>query len=62
MTFASLFSIGLGIGKPDEIAVAGLLHDVGIAKIPYEIQERNTGMTADEKKDYEQYLSSRSKS
>ena len=39
-TFAALFSIGLGIGKPDELAMAGLLHDIGVAELPPEIQAK----------------------
>jgi len=37
-TLAALFSIGLGIGNPEEIALAGLLHDIGITELPYDIQ------------------------
>jgi len=37
---AALFSMGLGIGKPEEVALAGLLHDIGLADIPVEIQEK----------------------
>jgi len=37
-TLAALFSIGLGIGNPEEIALAGLLHDIGITELPYNIQ------------------------
>lgn len=36
-TYASLFSIGLGIGKPEELAIAGLFHDIGLADVPAEI-------------------------
>lgn len=39
-TFAALFSLGLSIGKPDELAMAGLLHDIGIAELPPEIQAK----------------------
>ena len=37
-TLAALFSIGLGLGNPEEIALAGLLHDIGITELPYDIQ------------------------
>lgn len=37
-TFGGLFSIGLGIGDPEEISMAGLLCDVGLAALPPEVQ------------------------
>jgi HD-GYP domain-containing protein (c-di-GMP phosphodiesterase class II) len=37
-TLAALFSIGLGIGNPEDLALAGLLHDIGITELPYNIQ------------------------
>lgn len=44
-TFGALFSLAVGIGKPEDIALAGLLHDMGIADIPPAIQ----GKTAEER-------------
>ena len=37
-TLAALFSMGLGVGKPEDMALAGLLHDIGTAELPPEIQ------------------------
>ncbi len=38
-TLAALFSMGTGIGKPEELALAGLLHDIGKSQLPADIQE-----------------------
>lgn len=40
-TYAALFSLGLAVGKPDEIALAGLLHDIGLAEMPIELAMKN---------------------
>jgi HD-GYP domain-containing protein (c-di-GMP phosphodiesterase class II) len=32
-TYAAMFSMALGIGKPEELALAGLLHDLGLARV-----------------------------
>ncbi len=37
-TFGALFSLAVGIGKPEDIALAGLLHDMGIADLPPSVQ------------------------
>jgi HD-GYP domain-containing protein (c-di-GMP phosphodiesterase class II) len=53
-TYAALFSIGLGIGDPAEIATAGLLHDIGLADIPFEIVDKPEELrTPEERKIYE---------
>jgi HD-GYP domain-containing protein (c-di-GMP phosphodiesterase class II) len=36
-TYAALFSIGLQIGNPSDLATAGLLHDLGEGNVPAEI-------------------------
>jgi len=39
-TLASLFSIGLQIGQPEEIAIAGLLRDIGLSELPAKLQKK----------------------
>jgi putative nucleotidyltransferase with HDIG domain len=36
-TLAALLSIGLGVGDPKDLALAGLLHDIGLTSVPAEI-------------------------
>lgn len=40
-TFAALFSLGLGIGNPSDLAFGGLFHDIGLAEIPASILGKN---------------------
>lgn len=55
-TFASLFSIGLQMGKPEDIAIAGMFHDLGMADVPMEVQNKpESERTAQEKKLYEMH-------
>ena len=37
-TLAALFSMGTGIGKPADLALAGLLHDIGKSLLPADVQ------------------------
>jgi len=39
-TYCALFSIGLGLGDPEELAMAGLLHDIGLADVPISILDK----------------------
>lgn len=39
-TFGALFSLAVGLGKPADIALAGLLHDMGLADLPPGIQAK----------------------
>ncbi len=39
-TLSALFSIGTGIGKADDLAIAGILHDIGLIEVPQAIQEK----------------------
>ncbi len=55
-TFAALFSLGLGIGKPEELAMAGLLHDIGLADLPPDIQQKKEDeLTPEERMVYQQH-------
>ena len=55
-TLAALFSMGLGIGKPEDLALAGLMHDIGIAELPAELQYLEFDqMTPEQKEIYKKH-------
>ena len=49
-TFASLFAIGMGHRRPEDLAMAGLFHDIGMSKLPDELQNRHESELAEEEK------------
>lgn len=52
-TLAGLFSIGIQVGVAEDIALAGLLCDLGVAELPPEIQSKPADQrTPDEEKHY----------
>ncbi|MBY0515777.1 MAG: HD domain-containing protein [Bacteriovoracaceae bacterium] len=40
-TYAALFGMALAVEKPEELALAGLLHDVGVTGLPLEAAQMN---------------------
>lgn len=55
-TFSGLFAMALGLPAPEELALAGLLCDIGLAEIPAAIQEkRESEWSEEEKKIYYQH-------
>ena len=57
-TFAALFSMGLNLGNPEYLAVAGLLHDLGLASVPIEIQKKQEkDRTPAEQEIYQRHVS-----
>jgi HD-GYP domain-containing protein (c-di-GMP phosphodiesterase class II) len=55
-TFAALFAIGIGLDNTKDLAVAGLLHDIGMTTLPESIVTKAEGkMTDEEKKLWQQH-------
>lgn len=55
-TYCALFSMALGIGKPEEMALAGLLHDIGKVDVPKDILLKSSmERTPEEKLAYQKY-------
>lgn len=54
--FATLFSLMLKNSKPGELAVAGLMHDIGLTLLPSNLQEKDIDrMTPEEFADYSRH-------
>lgn len=55
-TYAALFSIGIGMGQADELALAGLLHDIGLSDLPVAITSKSEDqMTKEELEVYHRH-------
>lgn len=56
-TFGALFSLAVGLGKPEDIALAGLLHDMGIADISPAVQSKpESERTKEEEAEYRKHV------
>ncbi len=54
--YVGLFAMALGMENVEDMALGGLLHDIGMAKVPMEIQEKNPNLwTAEERKVFESH-------
>lgn len=54
--YGAVFSMGLNIGKPEEVAVAGLFHDLGITELPANLQNKlESFMTVQEVQIYQKH-------
>lgn len=49
-TFAALFAIGIGYARPEDLAMAGLFHDLGVATLPLELQHKDVEEMTDQEK------------
>ncbi|MBC7384838.1 MAG: HD domain-containing protein [Cryobacterium sp.] len=56
-TFGTLFSLAVGLGKADDIALAGLIHDMGLADVPADIQTKEESQrTKEEEEQYRKHV------
>lgn len=53
-TYCATFSMMLGIGDPEQMGIAGLLHDLGEFDLPFELTSKSTELlTSEERKIYQ---------
>lgn len=50
-TYAALFSMATGVGRPEELAMAALFHDLGLSIVPSSIQEKSVSEWTDKERD-----------
>lgn len=56
-TYAALFSMGTGIGKTEDVALIGLLHDIGLVDVPLEVQSKpESKRTPEEQEIYKKHI------
>ena len=54
--YSSIFSARLGIGKPEDLAIAGLLHDCGMANVPSDtLNKAKAEWTPQDLKNYQRH-------
>ena len=56
--YASLFSMATGIGEPEDLAVAGMLHNIGESEVPFGVYKKKPSeMTFEEQTVYSEHPS-----
>lgn len=56
-TYGTLFSLATGKGNPEYVAFAGILHDLGMTRIPQEIREKDySTLKSKEKETYQSHI------
>ncbi len=55
-SLAAMFALGLGVGRPEEVALAGLLHDIGLADLdPENLEKTDEERNERERQAYQQH-------